>query len=168
MSARAALLLALLGACAACRAAHHDGLTTEEALIGFRETSPAVSEACDRAAAVAVFIGVEDTVVDGAHEGVLVHADGAREAVLLRCLEAPRAPGGYSYHALVILDGPDGVAALRAAPLPLDGLSRLELDEVAGLASLAEGRSYVISTHRPQLLFGAQTVRQQLELAPPR
>lgn len=135
-------------------------------MAGFREASPHVAELLDEVAGVAVFAGVEGVREGCPHDGILYLADGSSQPVVLRCLEEPRAPGGYSYHQLVLLRTSEQVEGLLEGPLALDGFVRLAPHDDHEPNAGEDDPGYVVSTHRSQLLFGDQTVRQQLEAGP--
>jgi len=149
----------------ACSGPRNSGLTPERALAGFHEGHPELARLTEGAAAVAVFVGVEGTNEGCPHDGVLVLPQGRREKVTLRCLEEPRAPGGYSYHQLVVLRHPEQVEALRRGSLDLRDFGRLAPDAEHAPENHEEAPGWIVSTHRSQLLFGDQTVRQRLEPA---
>lgn len=158
----AACLLVLLAACSGTR---EFSLTPERALAGFHEASPFVAGLTQDAAGVAIFVGVEGVAEGCPHDGVLVLSGGEREAVVLRCLEEPRAPGGYSYHQLVVLRHPQQVEDLRNGSLDLGGFAHLAPHDDHALEGHEDAPGWIVSTHRSQLLFGDQAVRQRLELA---
>lgn len=133
------------------------------ALAGFREASPIVAERIQAAAAVAVFVDVESTAIGCAHIGTLVFPDGAEQPVLLRCLQAPRAPGGSSYHQLVILRHASQVEQLRGGTLDLSGMTLMAPHDVHSDTGPPTATGWIVSTHHSQLLFGDQRVPQQLE-----
>lgn len=164
--ARAWMMVTTLLMLAGCGGARPGGLTADSALLDFRNSNLEVATILDRAAAVAVFIGVEGSEAGGPHDGVLILPDGSRQPVVLRCLEATPAPGGYSYHQLVVFRDESQLEALLAGPIPLDRFVHLEADALLPPEVLGDAPGWVVSTHRPQLLFGDQTVRQQIERMP--
>lgn len=164
MGRRAAALVLALGL-AACAAPKRRPLGPDGVLAGFRGVSPALAEAVDGAAAVAVFPDVEWTAEGCVHAGVLVRADGAREPVLLRCTSAPRAPAGYADHRLVVVGDAATLAGLANGPLPLADFTRLHVDEIEPGATLIGAPGWVVSTRRPHLLFPDESPEQQLERA---
>lgn len=164
MSGARLAVLALVAA--ACSGPPDYRLSHARALEGFRESSPLVDELTRGAAAVAVFVDIQGTADGCAHRGVLLLPDDVREEVVLRCLEEPRAPGGYQYHQLVLLRHAGQVDELRGGALDLGEFAHVDAHD-PGDARLAEGEApgWVVCTRRSQLLFGDQTVRQRLEPA---
>lgn len=149
----------------ACSSPRDSGMTPQRALDGFRDASPLVAELAEAASAVAVFVDVEGMAEGCAHTGVLLLPDGEQEDIVLRCLEEPRAPGGYRYHQLVVLRDSSQVELLRRESLDLEGFWQLAPHDERDQAGHEDAPGWVISTHRSQLLFGDQRVRQRLEPA---
>lgn len=161
----APVLAALLSACISPtrQAARPDAV-----LAGFRGTSAVLSSAMDRAEALAVFPRVQWTEAGCVHEGVLVHRDGRRDPVWLRCLDAPTAPAGYGSHRLVVLQDPAAVARIAAGGLDLDGWPALHPDDLERAVPADDAPGWSLSTRRPHLLFADEEPRLRLEPAPAR
>ena len=147
----------------ACTGPRGYRLSPERALAGFQEASPLMADLIEGAAAVAVFVSVEGSTEGRQDVGVLLLPDGGREEVVLRCLQDSRAPGGSSYHQLVVLRHPEQVELLRRDSLELDGFVHRTLDDEGTPEDLESAPGWVLSTRRSQLLFGDQKVRQRLE-----
>lgn len=163
--ARTALLVLMLLQVLSCAGPRLWRIDHEDALAGFREASPLVADLVDDAEAVAVFVNVEGVERGCPHEGRLLLSGGVRRRVVLRCLEEPRAPGGYTYHMLVVLQDACQVEQLEEGFLDLADFVHLAPHDdhppQEGEPDVAPG--YIVSTHRSQLLFGDQTVHQRLE-----
>jgi len=162
---RLVALVAVAVLVASCGGARRQPLGPDGVLAAFRGTSPALAEVIDRAAAVAVFPDVEWTEAGAAHPGVLIRADGTREPIVLRSLDAPTAPAGYGAHRLVVLADAGAADALADAPLPLADFTHLHLDGIEPGATLVGAPGWIVTTRQPHLLFPEESPEQQLERA---